>query len=567
MKNWKIGQRLGLGFGAVLVLLVAGAGFGLRQVSSLNDRIETITAIDEGKLLALSQVQFAIGLRAIAARNLVLVTDPAAQQGDIALVKSAQKDIDGGIKQLAALIDKSDDATGSGAEEHSMITKLRTLEAAYLPIANNIATLATNQQTDAAKAALVRDCMPLLTQVIAHISKFNTVLHANSSVNVAAAQSAYAMSKWAMALLSAFSLVLGSIIAWWLTRSISRPLKEALLVAQNVSAGDLSSDIKVNSTDEVGQLMLALKEMNGNLLRIVGDVRRGTDTIASASSEIAAGNRDLSARTEQQAGALQETASAMEQLTSTVKQNAENAQQANQLAESASAVAIKGGAVVARVVDTMTSINTSSRKVVDIIGVINDIAFQTNILALNAAVEAARAGEQGRGFAVVAQEVRSLAQRSASAAKEIKTLIGDSVEKVNAGATLVDEAGATMDEILASVKRVTCIMGEISTASSEQTIGIEQINRTIAEMDQVTQQNASLVEEAAAAAASMQNQTTNLASVVSVFKLDDAPAASENLASITNIASAQRTQQAARKPAVQAPQAVNGLAYPRLRAG
>jgi methyl-accepting chemotaxis protein len=556
MKNWKIGQRLGLGFGVVLVMLVAGAGFGLRQVASLNERIEFITKVDEGKLVALSKVQFAIGLRAIAARNLVLIADPAGQQGDIALVKSSQKDIDSGIAQLSALIDQSDNS----GEEHKMIDQLRTLEAAYLPIATNITALATSQQADAAKAALVRDCMPLLRQVIAHISSFNTLLRANSGVNVAAAQSAYAMAKWTMALLSIFSLVLGSMIAWWLTRSISRPLKEAVLVAQNVSAGDLSSEINVRSTDEVGQLMQALKDMNGNLQSIVGDVRRGTNTIANASSEIAAGNRDLSARTEQQAGALQETASAMEQLTSTVKQNAENARQANQLAESASDVAIKGGTVVARVVDTMSSINASSRKVVDIIGVIDSIAFQTNILALNAAVEAARAGEQGRGFAVVAQEVRNLAQRSAAAAKEIKTLIGDSVERVDAGARLVDEAGATMDEILASVKRVTGIMAEISTASSEQTIGIEQINRTITQMDQVTQQNASLVEEAAAAAASMQNQTANLAGVVSVFKLDDAQTASV-------AAAIAPTRQAAGKTAARSALAVNDLGYSRLRVG
>ncbi|HEY4316235.1 MAG TPA: methyl-accepting chemotaxis protein [Herbaspirillum sp.] len=561
MKNWKIGLRLGLGFGAVLVLLVAGAGFGLWQVASLNQRIESITAVDEGKLLALSKIQFGTGLRAIAARNLVLLTDPAAQKGDVELVKSAQKDIDTGIARLAVLIDQADSGSDAARKERLMLDQLRTLEAAYLPIATNIVGLATSQQTDAAKAALVRDCMPLLKQVVAHIAEFSTLLHENSNINVEAAQSAYSISKWGMSLLSIFSLLLGSAIAWWLTRSISRPLKKAVLVAQNVSAGDLSSDIQADGTDEVGQLMSALKDMNKNLLSIVGDVRRGTNTIASASGEIASGNRDLAARTEQQASALQETAAAMEQLTSTVKQNADNARQANQLAESASEVAVKGGAVVARVVDTMTSINTSARKVVDIIGVIDGIAFQTNILALNAAVEAARAGEQGRGFAVVAQEVRSLAQRSASAAKEIKELIGDSVQKVDAGAALVDEAGATMDEILASVKRVTGIMGEISTASGEQTIGIEQINRTIAQMDQVTQQNASLVEEAAAAAASMQNQTTNLAGVISVFKLDDA-----NPAHAATPAAAPALH-LVRKPADSAAPASSNAAYPRLRHG
>jgi len=518
MKNLKIGVRLTIGFGIVLALLVAGATFGLRQVAKLNDRVEFITSVDEGKLLALSKVQFAVGLRAIAARNLVLVTDPAQQKGDIELVTKAQKDIDSGMQELTALMKNPADAT---AKERDMLEQLRALEAKYLPIATKIGALATTQQTEAAKASLVADCMPLLKQVIAHINEFNVVMRASATESVTAAQEAYEVSKWTMLALSAVSLLLGSLIAWWLTRSISRPLKEAVTIAQNVSAGDLTSTITVDSKDELGQLKLALKEMNDNLLRIVGDVRHGTDTIATASSEIATGNLDLSSRTEQQAGSLQETASAMEELTATVKQNAENAQQANKLATTASDIAVKGGAVVARVVETMASINESSKKVVDIIGVIDGIAFQTNILALNAAVEAARAGEQGRGFAVVASEVRSLAQRSASAAKEIKQLIGTSVEKVDAGAALVDEAGATMGEILDSIQRVTGIMGDISSASDEQTRGIEQINHAIAQMDQVTQQNAALVEEAAAAAASMQSQTSSLAELVSVFKLDD----------------------------------------------
>ena len=518
MKNLKIGVRLTIGFGIVLALLVTGATFGLRQVAKLNDRVEFITSVDEGKLLALSKIQFAVGLRAIAARNLVLVTDSAQQKGDIELITKAQKDIDSGMQELTALTKNPADAT---AKERDMLEQLRALEAKYLPIATKIGALATTQQTEAAKASLVADCMPLLKQVIAHINEFNVVMRTSATESVTAAQEAYEVSKWTMLALSAVSLLLGSLIAWWLTRSISRPLKEAVTIAQNVSAGDLTSTITVDSKDELGQLKLALKEMNDNLSRIVGDVRHGTDTIATASSEIATGNLDLSSRTEQQAGSLQETASAMEELTATVKQNAENAQQANKLATTASDIAVKGGAVVARVVETMASINESSKKVVDIIGVIDGIAFQTNILALNAAVEAARAGEQGRGFAVVASEVRSLAQRSASAAKEIKQLIGTSVEKVDAGAALVDEAGATMGEILDSIQRVTGIMGDISSASDEQTRGIEQINHAIAQMDQVTQQNAALVEEAAAAAASMQSQTSSLAELVSVFKLDD----------------------------------------------
>ena len=304
-----------------------------------------------------------------------------------------------------------------------------------------------------------------------------------------------------------------------LARKIVNALNEAVTIAQTVAAGDLTTHIEVTSKDETGHLMQALKDMSGSLVKIVGEVRSGTDTIATASGQIASGNLDLSSRTEQQASALEETASSMEELTGTVKQNADNARQANGLAVLASEVAVKGGAVVSQVVGTMSSINDSAKKIVDIIGVIDGIAFQTNILALNAAVEAARAGEQGRGFAVVASEVRSLAQRSAAAAKEIKTLIDDSVEKVGTGSKLVEQAGATMDEVVASVKRVTDIVGEISAASQEQSTGIEQVNQAITQMDDVTQQNAALVEEAAAASQSLQDQAANLAHVVSVFKL------------------------------------------------
>ncbi|MFM9924748.1 methyl-accepting chemotaxis protein [Variovorax sp. H27-G14] len=320
-------------------------------------------------------------------------------------------------------------------------------------------------------------------------------------------------------LLTVLTVVCGSIFAFFISRSIVRPLARAVEVAETVAAGDLSANIRVDSRDEAGQLMQALKNMNTNLAKVVGEVRTGTETIATASGQIAAGNQDLSSRTEEQASSLEQTAASMEELTSTVKQNADNARQANQLAMSASAVAVKGGSVVSQVVDTMGSINASSKKIVDIIGVIDGIAFQTNILALNAAVEAARAGEQGRGFAVVASEVRSLAQRSAAAAKEIKTLIGDSVEKVEEGSKQVAEAGRTMDEIVGSVKRVTDIMGEITSASQEQTSGIEQINQAIAQMDQVTQQNAALVEEASAAAQSLQEQAGSLVQAVSIFKL------------------------------------------------
>ncbi|MEO6148415.1 MAG: methyl-accepting chemotaxis protein, partial [Sulfuriferula sp.] len=323
-----------------------------------------------------------------------------------------------------------------------------------------------------------------------------------------------------MFVLTGLAMLLGGLAAAFITSSITRPINRAVKIAQTVAGGDLTSQIEVTSKDETGQLLQALKDMNDSLARIVGDVRTGTDTIATASNQIAAGNLDLSSRTEEQASSLEETASSMEELTSTVKQNSDNARQANQLAVTASDIAVKGGNVVSQVVVTMGEINTSSKKIADIIGVIDSIAFQTNILALNAAVEAARAGEQGKGFAVVATEVRNLAQRSASAAKEIKSLIEDSVEKVGIGTKLVDQAGATMTELLESVKRVTDIMGEITSASQEQTSGIEQINQAVSQMDEVTQQNAALVEEAAAASESLQGQAGHLAQVVSIFRLN-----------------------------------------------
>ena len=362
-----------------------------------------------------------------------------------------------------------------------------------------------------------------------YFAQFTAAIDAQVKLNdVALNQLGRSLNARASTLLTTKHALIGAIVLlllltmffiYLVSRSVTGPLRKAIDVARHIAQGDLAVEIDAGSKNETGQLLEALKDMRDSLVGIVGEVRASTDTIATASGQIASGNLDLSSRTEAQASALEETASSMEEMTGTVKQNADNARQAQQLSLSAAQIAVKGGAVVSQVVETMGSINASSKKIVDIIGVIDGIAFQTNILALNAAVEAARAGEQGRGFAVVATEVRNLAQRSAAAAKEIKGLIDDSVAKVGIGAKLVDQAGSTMVEVVASVKQVTDIIAEITAASMEQTSGIEQINQAIMQMDDVTQQNAALVEQAAAAAQSLQEQAQTLSQAVGVFKL------------------------------------------------
>lgn len=389
----------------------------------------------------------------------------------------------------------------------------------YISSMNRTFQLASVGEFEAARQNLSTDTVPKFNVLRDTVFALLDLQGAVAAKENTIAQSHYESIFMISMITITLGVLLAVVVGFLLVRAIVAPLSEAIVVANAVASGDLTSRIEVNSTNETGCLLQALKTMNDNLVDLVGKVRVGTDSITTSSSEIASGNMDLSQRTEEQASSLEETASSMEELTSTVKQNADNARQANQLAASASEVAVKGGAVVDQVVQTMGSINESSKKIVDIISVIDGIAFQTNILALNAAVEAARAGEQGRGFAVVATEVRTLAQRSAAAAKEIKELISDSVSKVENGTKLVDEAGATMDEIVSAVKRVTDIMSEISAASQEQSSGIEQVNQAVTQMDVVTQQNASLVEEAAAAAESMQEQAQALTHAVSAFRL------------------------------------------------
>ncbi|MES2188091.1 MAG: methyl-accepting chemotaxis protein [Pseudomonadota bacterium] len=409
----------------------------------------------------------------------------------------------------------------SEQEEKQIYPEFVNMMNLYAAEHTKVAALSRSNKTDDARTLMRGDSTKFYIAMNGMVDKLVAINVAGAGRAGEEAQALYVRARaWDIGMLIG-SIVLGLGLALWIARIVSGPLGEAVRVAQTVAAGDLTSQFGEPTRDETGQLLEALRRMNESLAKVVGEVRSGTDSIATASGQIAAGNHDLSARTEQQASSLEEIAASMEEITATVKQSADNARQANQLAQSASEVAVRGGAAVRQVVGTMASISSSSKKIVDIIGVIDGIAFQTNILALNAAVEAARAGEQGRGFAVVASEVRSLAQRSSAAAKEIKGLIDDSVRNVGAGSAQVDEAGRTMDEIVGSVKRVSDIIGEISAASHEQTAGIEQINEAIGQMDQVTQQNAALVEEAAAAASSMDEQASGLVRAVSIFRLND----------------------------------------------
>ncbi len=408
----------------------------------------------------------------------------------------------------------------------------------YLAAREEVSKLKLAGDLDGANRVFTSRFEPTSVNYLAGVQRMVDMQRSDLDAAAGRGQDLRAQTSTLLTVCTAMSLGLGGLLAWLLARSITRPLRQAESMAQAIAAMDVTgTPQKSYANDEAGRLLRAIDAMRSALQTSLNQVQGVAVNVSTASTQIASGNQDLSSRTEEQASSLEQTAASMEELTSTVKQNADNARQANQLAVSASEVAVKGGSVVSQVVDTMGSINASSRKIVDIIGVIDGIAFQTNILALNAAVEAARAGEQGRGFAVVASEVRSLAQRSASAAKEIKTLIGDSVEKVEEGSKQVAEAGRTMEEIVDSVKRVTDIMGEITAASQEQTSGIEQINQAITQMDQVTQQNAALVEEASAAAQSLQEQAGSLSKVVSVFRLADRQDAAPDSAHLARIPS------------------------------
>ena len=509
--NMTIKSRLVLVIGMLSILLIGVGSLGIYGLNQTND---SFRGVYEDRAVPLGDLGFVLDRMQRVRLNTVM----ASYAEDAAITKERKSLSDQRLAEVATTWQKYMATTLTPAES-TLVDSFNQQWKTFLESSDRSMSLAISKDYEAAKANVNADMDPKFDAVHATMFKLLELQRDEASKEYAEAQNNYQSIFMTTTTAITVGILFAVILGFLLIRAIVGPLNEAIAVANAVASGDLTSRIETNSTNETGRLLQALRTMNDNLVDLVGKVRMGTDQITTASGEIASGNLDLSQRTEEQASSLEETASSMEELTSTVRQNADNARQANQLAAGASEVAVKGGAVVGQVVQTMSSINESSKKIVDIISVIDGIAFQTNILALNAAVEAARAGEQGRGFAVVATEVRTLAQRSAAAAKEIKELISDSVSKVEDGTRLVDEAGATMDEIVSAVKRVTDIMAEISAASQEQSTGIEQVNQAVTQMDEVTQQNAALVEEAAAAAESMQEQAQTLTQAVSTFRL------------------------------------------------
>ena len=540
MKSMNIGIRgkLAMAFSLLLLLLAGVAASGLHSIARVEGISLRIVGADYRKTFLLERIKEAGTLNWSNSLRTILATDDK----ELALIDGQMEEISRNNKarreELATLL--------RSKPEQDAYAELEKARVAYADARQGaMEMLADGDRRSAGYARLQGPVAELFERYNTSIAKLLAIQQESMKAGTDEIQSAGQQARMLSIAVAAVALLLGVGLAWRIARSVAKPLRDAVGAAEAAASGDLTVSFRSDSRDEVGRLLHSLEKMRENLTRVIAQIRVASESVSSASSEIAAGNADLAQRTSAQAGSVEQTASSMEELTSTVKQNAENAKQANQLASSASGVAVRGGKVVGEVVATMNGINDSSKRIADIISVIDGIAFQTNILALNAAVEAARAGEQGRGFAVVAAEVRSLAQRSAAAAKEIKDLIQDSVHKTEAGAALVTRAGSTMDEVVSSVKRVTDIMAEITAATVEQSSGIELVNQAIARMDTATQQNAALVEEEAAATQSLDEQARRLAEAVAAFRLAGAAAADPAQAAI------ERAQVAAKaKPVV-----------------
>ncbi|MBC3877332.1 MCP four helix bundle domain-containing protein [Undibacterium sp. FT79W] len=520
-----IAKRLYILMAAVLIGIVTLIGIGISQINKVFETTNYVNVNVVPSLIDLNLIKSGTAQNRILSWQWLAASDPAKKA-------ELQKKIDEAESGVLKAFDKYEKDDISNDKDRSMLSDDRKAFEVYRQIRNKAIEIGNGAGAEEARAYLFSqqtDANKVAKLVDDHID-YNVQIGINSAEEAKKVQNS---AIWMSLAIGAIALAAIGLMGIRLARNISSSLNSAIDIAERVAAGDLTQVIEVKGTDEVAKLMISLKNMSSSLEHICTEIRHSTDSIATASGEIASGNMDLSSRTEQQAGALEETASSMEELTSTVKQNSDNARQANVLASTATTLAVEGGNVVGQVVHTMGEINESARKIVDIISVIDGIAFQTNILALNAAVEAARAGEQGRGFAVVASEVRNLAQRSASAAKEIKALIDNSVEKVDAGSRLVDKAGNTMSEIVTGIHKVSDVVSEISSASSEQSAGIEQINQAVVHMDETTQQNAALVEEAAAAASALQDQAEKLTELVSFFKLREMGGASKRSVSRT----------------------------------